>query len=211
MTATRRQLDYLAAWFQCGGSNVKAAEGLGTTSQNVRNTLLIFRHAEGAASNMVLAMSHMQEIQFRKVLRVGEYERPRAALTPAEALAKRRERYRTDGAYREKAKRLARQGMRNHRARTARYQALVELHGEQCGICGKPRQTVMGPDRVTRRLAIDHDHATGATRGLLCTQCNMMLGNAADSPERLEAGAAYLRRHAAQHKVSRTEAQRESA
>lgn len=46
------------------------------------------------------------------------------------------------------------------------YEEYVELNGglEQCGICGAP------PDG--RRLDRDHDHRSGAPRGLLCRKCN---------------------------------------
>jgi len=40
------------------------------------------------------------------------------------------------------------------------YDRLFRLQGGRCAICGRrPR---------TKRLAVDHDHATGAPRGLLC-------------------------------------------
>lgn len=39
-----------------------------------------------------------------------------------------------------------------------------------CAICEKP-EMVSG-----RRLAIDHNHKTGKIRGLLCSRCNMFLG-----------------------------------
>lgn len=61
----------------------------------------------------------------------------------------------------------------------------------------------LGPDDVCevcggrQRLCIDHDHASGATRGVLCTPCNQALGFMRDDPERLEAAAGYLRRVAA--------------
>lgn len=44
----------------------------------------------------------------------------------------------------------------------------------------------------TRGLDVDHDHETGAVRGLLCNRCNKVLGIMKDSPTLLRACAAYL-------------------
>lgn len=56
------------------------------------------------------------------------------------------------------------------------YLDLYEAQGGVCFICGKAPRTI--------RLAVDHDHKTGAVRGLLCTgqrSCNHdVLGNIAD-------------------------------
>ena len=49
------------------------------------------------------------------------------------------------------------------------YEWWVERFGEACGICGA------GPS-ATRRLDRDHDHESGAARGLLCHRCNRTLG-----------------------------------
>lgn len=66
------------------------------------------------------------------------------------------------------------------------YQHLFDAQGHRCAICGAER-------RDHRNLAIDHDHVTGAFRGLLCQDCNLGIGQLADDPDRLEAAARYLR------------------
>mgnify|MGYP001576209901 CR=1 FL=1 len=43
-----------------------------------------------------------------------------------------------------------------------------------------------------KTLHIDHNHTTGAVRGLLCTQCNVGVGMLKDSPAVLRAAANYL-------------------
>jgi hypothetical protein len=44
-----------------------------------------------------------------------------------------------------------------------------------------------------RSLAVDHDHATGAVRGLLCNRCNQLLGLARDNIEILAKAGEYLK------------------
>src|SRR3954452_15210462 len=61
--------------------------------------------------------------------------------------------------------------------------ALIDGQGGTCAICQGPPQH------------IDHDHATGKVRGVLCGPCNMGLGQFADDPKRLMLAATYLRRH----------------
>jgi len=41
-------------------------------------------------------------------------------------------------------------------------------------------------------MAVDHCHATGKIRGLLCNSCNSLLGFCADNKARLTAAIAYL-------------------
>jgi hypothetical protein len=59
----------------------------------------------------------------------------------------------------------------------------------QVGLC-KACEVPMGPG--VRQLHVDHCHATGRVRGLLCDGCNRALGHVKDSPERLRQLAAYL-------------------
>lgn len=69
---------------------------------------------------------------------------------------------------------------------------LVVAQHRKCAIC---QESGVGRGRAGYRpLAVDHDHKTGAVRGLLCYSCNVALGHFRDDPARLEAAAAYLRR-----------------
>lgn len=53
------------------------------------------------------------------------------------------------------------------------YWDLYELQQGLCAICEQPeRETRLG---TIKRLSIDHDHATGKIRGLLCSICNKPL------------------------------------
>lgn len=56
----------------------------------------------------------------------------------------------------------------------------VERNG-CCDLCGQRK----------KKLVIDHDHATGAMRGLLCTACNSALGKLGDTEESLMRAARY--------------------
>lgn len=47
------------------------------------------------------------------------------------------------------------------------YDEMFEEQGGLCAICRKPP--------INYRLAVDHDHDTGAVRGLLCPPCNRSL------------------------------------
>lgn len=73
----------------------------------------------------------------------------------------------------------------------ADYDALMRAQGGVCAICGHPERW-MPKGKKTQRLAIDHDHATGFVRGLLCRRCNQMLGQYEDDAALLRRAADYL-------------------
>lgn len=56
----------------------------------------------------------------------------------------------------------------------------------RCAICSRKAYP------AGSRLVVDHDHATGAVRALLCSPCNSALGLMGDKPDRLKAAARYL-------------------
>ena len=65
--------------------------------------------------------------------------------------------------------------------------AILAQQGGKCAICGTTEFNGGGP-------CMDHDHETGKIRGVLCHNCNSLLGHAHDGIKVLEAAAAYLRR-----------------
>ena len=67
------------------------------------------------------------------------------------------------------------------------YDEMLEEQQGCCKICGIHER------ELNKRLHVDHSHITGEVRGLLCTQCNTGIGMLQDSPEIIDAAAAYLR------------------
>ena len=74
------------------------------------------------------------------------------------------------------------------------YNRILLSQNSNCGICG------INQSVLKQRLSVDHDHncCTGALscgkciRGLLCRDCNLMLGHAKDSTEIIKKSLSYL-------------------
>ena len=62
------------------------------------------------------------------------------------------------------------------------YLEMLETQDGNCAICKIEQDP----------LYVDHDHETGKVRGLLCEQCNFLLGNAKDNLGVLASAIKYL-------------------
>ena len=65
------------------------------------------------------------------------------------------------------------------------YRKMLDDQAGCCAICGKEFEQLAN-------INIDHDHSDGAVRGLLCKNCNLMVGNAKDNPITLARAIQYL-------------------
>lgn len=92
----------------------------------------------------------------------------------------------------------AHSGAAGYKASPEAYVILYKAQLGRCFICQRARG--IHPEdpkgKGTQRLGWDHNHATGAVRGLLCTKgewsCNRIVGRYRDNPEAFRRAARYL-------------------
>lgn len=102
--------------------------------------------------------------------------------------AYQRERYhRTKDMPGERLKRRSQRLKTRYDITQSEYDDLLDKQGGVCAVCG---------DNPTHDLRVDHDHESGAVRGLLCHRCNLGIGYVQDSPARARAMADYLEANA---------------
>lgn len=65
------------------------------------------------------------------------------------------------------------------------FNCMLEEQERECAICSR---------EISESAHIDHDHATGTVRGLLCPSCNRALGYFGDSKLTIERALDYLLR-----------------
>lgn len=121
-----------------------------------------------------------------------------------------REQYATDPAFREKKKQVSDKHYKKHTERhkeQARKSSLKtkygitpdqfeEMNAAQEGLCKICKQHPQASDPRKTRLCVDHCHTTGRVRGLLCHDCNVLLGFSNDSPAILYRAIEYLNSYA---------------
>lgn len=88
---------------------------------------------------------------------------------------------------REKTTTRERHLIRKYGVSLSDYDAMLQKQGGRCAICRAKEA-----DQFNGVFHVDHDHATGAVRGLLCRGCNHMLGVVGDDPAVLVRAVRYL-------------------
>lgn len=72
------------------------------------------------------------------------------------------------------------------------YQQMLAEQNGVCALCFQPEKRIISKNGKISELAVDHCHATGKIRGLLCAQCNTGLGLFYDNTEVLTRAISYL-------------------
>lgn len=79
------------------------------------------------------------------------------------------------------------------------FEIMLTKQGNKCGICGihideaKANDGLKsGIDNRPREFSVDHCHATGKVRGLLCNECNRGIGMIGDTSDALYKAYKYL-------------------
>lgn len=75
----------------------------------------------------------------------------------------------------------------------AEKEAMLTSQGNRCACCGSE------DPRGKNGWHVDHCHATGKVRGLLCLYCNVALGKVQDSVDHLKKLITYLETHSAKN------------
>lgn len=78
---------------------------------------------------------------------------------------------------------------RNYKISYKEYEDMLAAQDGMCAICSTPASSLI------TRLFVDHNHTTGAVRGLLCHGCNTGIGFLRESIIHLENAISYLKKH----------------
>lgn len=78
--------------------------------------------------------------------------------------------------------------VRKYGVTLAAYDAMLRRQGGKCAICHAPES-----EQHKGVFHVDHCHATGTVRGLLCRGCNHMLGAVRDDAATLQRAIDYIR------------------
>lgn len=151
--------------FSCFGKSKVGVAGIKARCRDCENQAARERYANG-------------DIYERRKEKKSLYDKQRRLHLKAEGKAKSAE------------PEIARERMlrRNYGMTPNDYTGMVISQDNKCAIC-----LISGENVRNQRLVVDHCHASGNVRGLLCPKCNLLLGHAEDSIDRLLRAIDYLR------------------
>lgn len=72
------------------------------------------------------------------------------------------------------------------------YLVILEQQNRKCAICEVDSTSLI--KNVKFPLVVDHDHETNETRGLLCNNCNLVLGFSKENIEVLKNSISYIKK-----------------
>lgn len=135
---------------------------------------------------------------------IGKWEETRSSSEYKEKKnLSRNERYKNDKECRDKIKKNVReynrknpkaklnQHLKEHGITIDDYESMLKNQNFKCAICGSSGENT--EKYKHRPLFVDHNHKTGKVRGLLCSNCNFILGHAKDDISILENAIKYLK------------------
>ena len=79
--------------------------------------------------------------------------------------------------------RAERDRCRTHGLEPGEWKQMLHAQGDACAVCSTSD---------LHELVVDHDHTTGKVRGLLCSRCNLALGQLKDNPDFILNAYLYL-------------------
>ena len=85
--------------------------------------------------------------------------------------------------------------VKKHNISYEEYLEMMKKQNGLCAMCSKPEKRRSRTKGQICRLAVDHNHATGKIRELLCHGCNQVIGHAKESVEILKKAILYLEKH----------------
>lgn len=118
---------------------------------------------------------------------------------PVSAFYKRRDRntsngrpvYRCKDCHKTPQEQVRRKNLAQYNLTIDEYDRMLTEQGGVCAICRKA-PAAPRPGRQKRSFPVDHDHATGGVRGILCFACNTGLGMFREDPKIFFAAMRYL-------------------
>ncbi len=85
----------------------------------------------------------------------------------------------------------------------ATFDKKVNQQNNLCALCQKPEKYIFKSANKPNALCVDHDHATGQIRDLLCRSCNLIVGYVENHTDLVKLAFDYLENHRAELKKTR--------